>query len=270
MKNLVTKKINVIIQARISSLRLPGKVLKKIQGKPMLYYVINQVKHAKYTDKIIIATTTKKEDEKIVDYCKNSKINFFRGSKLDLLDRYYQCAKKFGCDPVVRITSDCPLIDPNVIDQVIEKFIQNSFDYVSNNIEKIGLKWNNHTCNFPPGMTVEVSSFKALEKAWKKAKKPSEREHVYPYIQFNPKIFKISNVKHNTDLSHIRCTVDRIEDLKFVRTIINKIPAKKKFVTISDILKIVALEPKLIEINNKTSFDEGWQISVLKDKELGF
>ena len=121
-------------------------------------------------------------------------------------------------------------------------------------------------CNFPQGMTVEVSSFKSLEKAWKKAKKPSEKEHVFPYIQFNPKLFKVSNFKMKKNLSHIRCTVDRKEDLEFVKIIYEKLK-EKEIIRIKDILKIIEKNPSLISINNKIPFDEGYQKSLLIDKK---
>ena len=117
----------------MSSTRLPGKVLRKIEGKPMLHYVIKQSYAAKLVGDIIVATTTEHEDDSIIEYCKKNSIKYFRGSKKDLLDRYYQCAQKYQCDPIVRITSDCPLIDPTIIDKTIQKFIRGSYDYVANN-----------------------------------------------------------------------------------------------------------------------------------------
>jgi spore coat polysaccharide biosynthesis protein SpsF len=266
---MTTRKIYAIIQARMSSSRLPRKVLRKIDGKPMLHYVIKQVKGSKLLEGIIIATTTEKEDDVIAQFCKNNKIKVFRGSKHDLLDRYYQCAKKYHCDPVVRITSDCPLVDPEIIDKVLSKFLNGSYDYISNNLDKINGKWDNSMCNFPQGMTVEVSTFAALEKAWKEAKKPSEREHVFPYIQFNPKLFKVSRIKFKKDLSYIRCTVDRMNDLVFVRQIYKRLP-KARYITITDIVNIVKKEPNLVKINNEIPFDEGYQISLIEDRKSGF
>jgi spore coat polysaccharide biosynthesis protein SpsF len=260
------EKTYAIIQARMSSSRLPKKVLKKIKKKPMLYYVIKQVLASSTIDEVIIATTKEKIDDVIEDYCKQNKIKVFRGSKLDLLDRYYKCAKKYHCDPIIRITSDCPLIDPKVIDKVCKKFGKNLFDYVANNFEKIHNEWNNSTCNYPQGMTVEISSFKALEKAWYEAKKPSEREHVFPYIQFNPKLFSVSNIKMRKDLSYIRCTVDKLNDLKFVKIIYEK-SMNVKIITIKDILNIIEKEPKLVLINNNIPFDEGYKKSLLIDKK---
>lgn len=264
------KKITAIIQARMSSTRLPKKVLLEIEKKPMLYYVVKQVSASNLIDEIIIATSTCSEDDVIANYCKKLKIKCFRGSIDDVLDRYYKCAKKFLCKTIVRITSDCPLIDPTVIDNIITKFKENSYDYVSNNIKKNGNSWQNDTCNFPQGMTVEVSTLSALEKAWKNAKKPSEREHVFPYVQSNPQIFRISSVRHHRNLSHIRCTVDRTEDLKFVQEIYKRITPAKKFLSMRDILQIIRKEPELLQINNKISFDEGYKKSLAKDAEIGY
>lgn len=250
----------------MNSSRLPKKVLKKIKGKPMLYYVIKQTLASDIVDEVIIATTKEKNDDLIVDYCKQNKIKVFRGSNVDLLDRYYKCAKKYNCDPIIRITSDCPLIDPTVIDKIYKKFERNSFDYVANNLEKIHGKWDNSTCNYPQGMTVEISSFKSLEKAWNEAKKPSEREHVFPYIQFNPKLFRVTNHKIKKNLSHIRCTVDRLNDLKFVKIIYEKMNVGR-IITIKDILKIIEKEPELVLINNDIPFDEGYKKSLLIDEK---
>jgi spore coat polysaccharide biosynthesis protein SpsF len=260
----------VIIQARMGSSRLPGKVLLKINKKPMLHYVLKQTKSAKHVDDFIIATSTNSDDEPIVEYCKENNIKYFRGSEENVLDRYYQCAKKYNLDTIIRITSDCPLIDPNVIDLIFSKFENNSFDYVSNNIEKTQGKWFDSECNFPQGMTVEICKFHALEKAWNEAKKPSEYEHVFPYVQFHPELFKISNIVNSTNLSNIRCTVDRIDDLNFIKEIINRFSENKNFLNIEDIVKIVDQEPELLKINSHIPFDEGIKKSYSKDKKLGF
>ena len=262
----MVNKFTAIIQARMSSTRLPNKALLNIGDKPMLLHVVNQTMSSKFIDDVIIVTTTLQQDKKIEKFCEKNNLKCFRGSNNDLLDRYYKCAKKFSCNPIIRISSDCPFIDPRVIDQVISKFLKNSFDYVANNLEKSKNNWKNSICNFPQGMVIEISTFDALEKAWLKAKKPSEREHVFPYIQFHPKLFKVSNVIHKKDLSFIRCTVDRKEDLKFVREIWKRKPKTKKILDIDDIHKIIQKEPLLVEINNKIEFDEGYKKSLKRDK----
>ena len=252
----------------MNSTRLPGKVMIKIDDQPILYHVVKQTLASKYIDEVIIATTISKTNKTIIEFCKKNNLRFFRGSEKDVLDRYYKCAKKFSCNIIVRISSDSPFIDPIVIDKTISKFLQNSYDYIGTNLEKKGNKWENSLCNFPQGMTVEICKFNILEKAWKRAKKPSEREHVFPYVQFNPKSFKVSNIKNKIDLSFIRCTVDRKEDLKFVREIRKRIPNSKKIIHISDIVSIIKKEPNLIKMNNKIPFDEGYQKSLLTDHDF--
>jgi spore coat polysaccharide biosynthesis protein SpsF len=261
------KKNIAIIQARFNSTRLPGKILEIINNKTILDYVIAQSLSSKNLDNVIIATTTNPSDKIIIDFCKRNNYSYFSGSEFDVLDRYYQCAKKFNLDPIIRITSDCPLIDPNVIDMTINEFNQNKYDYVSNNIEFNNGKWIDSACNFPQGMTVEVSSFNALEIAWKDSKKPSEREHVFPYVQFHPEIFDVKNIIHSKNLSNIRCTLDRKDDLIFLQELINRLP-KDNTITINDIDKIINNEPNLLKLNNYIPFDEGTKQSYEKDKKI--
>jgi len=203
----------------------------------MLYHVISQALGSKFLTGVIVATTVSKEDNIIAKFCKENSLECFRGSKLDVLDRYYQCAKKFHCDPVIRISADSPLIDPLIIDRVIRRFLKNSYDYVSNNVEKINGEWKHSTCNFPVGTVVEVASFNTLEKTWKNAKLLSEREHVFPYIHTHSNLFKISNVKNRINLDHIRTTVDKKKDLEFVTEIYKRMSSRKKLIFTKDILK---------------------------------
>lgn len=257
--------IYAIIQARMDSTRLPGKVMMTIEKNPLLYYVIKQTLASRLIDDVIIATTTSSSDKIIRDYCKKNNFTYFVGSNNDVLDRYYQCAKKFHCNPIVRISADSPLIDPTIINQVVSKFLNNSYDFVSNNIEKINSNWEHSTCNYPIGTVVEVCSFNCLKQVWKNSKLKSEREHVFPYIQSNHKSFRLSNVKSRKNLSHIRITVDKKNDLKFVREIFSHLPKNKKRFTIKDIEKIITSNPNLLKINNNIKFDEGYQKSLKKD-----
>ena len=162
-----------IIQARLGSTRLPGKVLMNIDdNNPLLYYVVKQLQYSKLLDNIIIATTTLEEDNKIVEFSHKIGIDCFRGSSKDVLDRYYQCAREFSLSTIVRITADNPFIDPTIVDKIIEKFNSDSYDYVTNHIPR----------TFPQGTETEVFSFKALKIAWDSAQKSSEREHVTSYF----------------------------------------------------------------------------------------
>ena len=257
-------KISAIIQARLGSKRFPKKILKKVSDKTILEHVIDQVQNSKLINEIIIATTDLKQDHAITEICKKNKIKFFRGSSNDLLDRYYYCAKKYSCQIIVRITSDCPFIDPHIIDEAIKKYLSNSYDYVSNNIEKINQKWQNSTCDYPQGMTVEISNMKTLETAWRFAKKSFEREHVFPYVQFNQTKFNIANLRHKQKIDMIRCTIDREEDLKFIRELSKHLSFKNP-IHISDILKVIKKYPELLKINNHMPYDEGYKISLKND-----
>ena len=215
-----------IIQARTGSMRLPKKVLEKIDNNlTVLDYVINQVKYSKKIEKIVVATTNLIEDDSICKYSNLQKIECFKGSSEDVLDRFYHCAKKYSAKTIVRITADNPLIDPNIIDIVIEEFENNQFDLVTNTISR----------TFPYGTEVEVFSFESLEKAWKNAKKPSEREHVTPYIR-NPKNkFIIKDIKNEENISNIRYTIDKLEDLQVVKEIITFMKEKRVIKTNKEI-----------------------------------
>jgi len=247
-----------IIQARIGSTRLPGKVMMNVENqKPVLYFVIKQLQECKLIDKIIVATTTNAEDDQIVNYSKNLGIDCFRGSSKDVLDRYYQCAKEYSVSTIVRITSDCPLIDPEIVDSVINMFENNSCDYTTNFLPN---------STFPNGVEVEVFSMNGLEKVWKKAKLPSEREHVTPYFSNHKDEFEITNIKNPENLSHLRWSVDRIEDLKLVRLIVSKI--KKRPILMKNIVDLFNKEPELVKINKNVNRDEGEIKSLKEDQEF--
>ena len=247
--------IGCIIQARTGSTRLPRKVMQKIDKVSLvLDYVINQVKSSKRIEKIIVATTELIEDDVICEHLSSQKIEFFRGSSEDVLDRYYQCAKKFSIDNIVRITADNPLIDPNIIDLIIDEYKNNKCDYVTNTLHR----------TFPYGTEVEVFSFKSLEKAWKSAKKPSEREHVTPFIYDPQNGFILINTEYQEDLSHIRYTVDRIEDLELVKEIIKNIPTRP--ILIQDIIELYKNRPEIFEINKNVKHD-GYISSLKRDEK---
>ena len=246
-----------IIQARMGSKRLPGKVLMEFCGKPLLGHIIERVRKSKFVDKIVVATTDKSKDDKIEKLAENMRIDIFRGDDDDVLDRFYKGAKKFGTDTIVRVTGDCPLVDSLIVDQTIEYFAKNNFDYVSNAYP---------VPTYPDGLDVEVFSFKALEAAWRKASLPSEREHVTTYIWKNKnKDFKLGSVKSDTDLSKKRWTVDKPEDAEFVRKIYEALYSKKPFFNTKDILKLLKEKPELERINQGIARNEGYSESLKKD-----
>ena len=232
--------IGCIIQARMGSTRLAGKVLMNLDDEnPALYYVIKQLQFSKLLDKIVVATSNLSEDDIIIEYVKKLGIDYFRGSLENVLERYYKCAKKFSFSVIVRIPADKPLIDPEIVDKVIQKFKSNSYDYVSNFIKP----------TYPSGAEVEVFSFSALEKTWKEATTNYDKEHVTPYIYNHQNKFKVGNEQLDENISNLRWALDFSEDLKLIRIIVSKI--KKKPILLRDILELLTKEPKLKKINKK-------------------
>ncbi|HOA76439.1 MAG TPA: glycosyltransferase family protein [Thermosynergistes sp.] len=227
-----------IIQARMGSTRLPGKALKDICGKSMLERVVERVKKAKTIDGLIIATTVREEDDQIVAECKKVGVPVFRGNPEDLLDRYYQCAKRYGVQNVIRITSDCPLIEPEVIDLVVGKFFEVKPDYASNTLPPR---------TYPRGLDVEIFSFDALELAWREDEDPAWREHVTPYIYRHPEKFKLHAVTNDADYSYMRWTVDTPEDLVLVRKIYGHFG--DDVFSWHDVIKLLENHPEWLEIN---------------------
>jgi spore coat polysaccharide biosynthesis protein SpsF len=242
-----------VIQARMGSTRLPNKVLMKINGITVIECLLEQISHSKLLTNKIIATTTTTDDDKIILIAKSLGINVFRGSQTDVLDRYYQCAKQFSIKNIVRISGDAPLIDPTIMDRTINLYEKSKFDYVN----------NFSTNRFPIGTEVEVFSFSTLEKVWQNAVKPSEREHVTSYIYTNPDKFSIGHLNNVSDLSNLHWTVDRKEDLEFVRAIYKNI--NRKPILLEDILKLLDDQPSLLEINKEIDPREGYKKSLLDD-----
>lgn len=239
-------KIVTIIQARMSSTRLPGKVMLPVLGKPLLIRMIERVKQSKFIGELVVATSKNSEDDQIELLCLENNLNCFRGHLTDLLDRHYQAGKFYNADAVVKIPSDCPLIDPHVIDAVIKYYIDNSdkYDYVS----------NLHPATYPDGNDVEVISFSALEKAWKEAKKDFEREHTTPYIWENPDKFKIGNVTWETGLDYStvhRWTIDFEEDYQFIKRVYEELYEPNYPFGLYDIINLLKQKPEIYEINKK-------------------
>jgi len=252
-------KATAIIQARTGSTRLPEKVLLKVGHKTILEYVLERTGRAKNIENIIVATTENIEDKKIVDLAKNLGVKTYRGSSEDVLDRYYQAAKLSRVSHIVRITADCPLIDPQVIDNVTRLYFESEADYCSNTLKE----------TFPDGLDVEIFSFNALCRSWRNARLSSEREHVTPYMKKNPDMFKLVNFENNIDLSDKRWTVDTAEDFKFINAILEVLyPVKPDFYS-KDVLEFLKKNPHLEEINKGIVRNQGYSKSLKKDKKLG-
>jgi spore coat polysaccharide biosynthesis protein SpsF len=250
------KKIIAIAQARIGSTRLPGKVMMKIKDKTLLELYINRVRPSKYIDKIIIATTVNSADDIIEQLAVKIGIECFRGNENDLLDRYYQCAKKYNANLIVRITPDDPFVDHEVIDRAIDIFINDKVDFVTNHFDP----------TYPEGLDIEVYSFAAMEKSWKEAKLLSEREHVFPYIQNNPDKFKIVNFKQEKDYSHLRWTIDHACDFEMTKKIYDFLYDKKQIFLQEDILKLIGEHPEIAEMNSHIKRKEGINKTKANDK----
>jgi spore coat polysaccharide biosynthesis protein SpsF len=248
------KKITVMIQARTGSSRLPGKVLTEIENRSMIWHVINRVKKIKSVQQIALITTTEKSDQVLLDIAENEGIVGFTGNTKDVLNRHYQCAQKILADPIIRITSDCPVIDPYLVEEMLQFFLKNDFDYVS----------NIHPATYPDGLDAEIFSFQTLEKTALNAKLNSEREHVTPYIEKHPELFKIYNFENNSDLSQIRLTVDQKEDLELIQKIYAMFSPKNDF-GYKDIIKILSKHPELLKINSKYKRNEGYFKSLKED-----
>jgi len=230
-------KVVAIIQARMGSTRLPGKVLADIDGHPMLWHVVQRTRAAKTLHEVIVATTTEPADDAIAAFCREHKAICFRGSEKDVLDRYYQAAREHDVQNIVRITSDCPLIDPEVVDKTVRAFWDEQPDYASNTLVR----------TYPRGLDTEVVTFRALELAWREARQSYQRAHVTPFLYENPGRFRIVPVTGDHDFSDDRWTVDTPEDLELVRAIYARF-AGKEFLH-RDILRLMEREPQLREIN---------------------
>jgi spore coat polysaccharide biosynthesis protein SpsF len=228
-----------IIQARYGSTRLPGKVLEDLAGQPMLIRVLNRTRRARTLDSLVVATTVQPVDDAIIALCRKQKVLYYRGSENDLLDRYYQAASKFSADVIVRITSDCPLIEPEIIDRIVGKFssLQPDIHYVTNTLVR----------TYPRGLDVEVISFATLKKAWQEDTNPAWREHVTQYVVRHPEIFKSHNITNEIDYSSMRWTVDTMDDLNFVRKIYTHF--KNDTFSWQEVLKLLETHPQWLEIN---------------------
>ena len=231
----------IIVQARMTSTRLPGKVMKVVCGKPLLEHLIDRLKRVKYADRIVIATTVNETDDIIVELCEKLDISYYRGSEEDVLGRYYETAVEYGGDIIIRITSDCPVIDPEVVDYLINFFTNNieKYDYVSNTLER----------SYPKGMDAEIVSFKALKEAHFNAYDPFDREHVTPFIKKRPQQFRLYNILYKTDMSRCRWTLDTPEDLELISKIFEFLYYQNTFFSLNDIFSLMERKLEWAAIN---------------------
>ncbi|MDX2212940.1 MAG: glycosyltransferase family protein [Oculatellaceae cyanobacterium bins.114] len=237
-------KTAAIIQARMGSTRLPGKVMKSLCGKTVLSHVITRVKACSLVDEIIVATTTSDDAEAIVLEAEKAGVNWFRGSEDNVLERYYLAAQHYQVDLIVRVTSDCPLFDPEVLESLLDYFHMMTdvglfIDYTSNTL----------TRSYPIGLDAEVFTFSTLENAYNNATKPYEKEHVTPYIYQHPEIFALHNQHYDEDLSSYRWTLDTPEDFQFIEAVYQALYQPDRLFTMDDILELLEKNPSLTQIN---------------------
>lgn len=241
-----------IIQARLGSTRLPGKVLKELSGKSVLEHVIYRVSKSNLIDQIIVATTTNKEDDKIVDECFKIGVNYYRGDENNVLSRYYETAFDKGYETIIRITSDCPLIDPKIIDNMIRYFNNENekyqLDYLSNSLKE----------TFPRGFDVEIFTFNSLKKAYENATLEYEKEHVTPYIYLNQDKFTIKNYYNSNKYQNYRLTLDTYEDYLVIKNIYDNIYKEDSMFFYEDIISYLNQYPEIANINQH-----------IKQKKLG-
>ena len=241
----------------MDSIRLPGKILSLLDGtNTSLSYTINQLRECKSLEKIVIATTTNAEDDIIENFTKKNKIDVFRGDSDDVLSRYYHCAKHYSLSSILRVTGDCPLIDPIIVEKGISIFLKNTYDYVTNTFPR----------TFPDGNEIEIFSFSSLQSAYENAILPSEREHVTPYFRNKKENFGIFNFTNKEDISYLRWTLDYDVDLKLIKIIISKINTRP--IHMSDILELFKNEPNLKKINQNHKPNEGYMKSLKNDEEF--
>ncbi|MBT4512406.1 MAG: glycosyltransferase family protein [Chloroflexi bacterium] len=246
--------IAAIIQARMTSNRLPGKVMKQVMGKPLLGYLVERLRACSHLDNVIIATTVNAEDDVIANYANQEKMLVCRGSEHDVLSRYYESAKEFGVDHIARITSDCPLSDPAIVDRTIKTYLEGKYDYV-------------HLApSFAEGLDTEIFSLAALEIAHGKARLRSEREHVTLYFYNNPGAFRKLVIENETDDGHYRITVDEPEDFEVVKAVIEALYEKDSIpFSFGTIKSFLDDHPEILRKNSHIIRNEGLQISLIND-----
>ncbi len=240
-----TGRVIAIVQARMGSTRLPGKVMKSICNKPVIELMLERLSKSELIDEIVVATTNLNEDDVIFDWAKKSNYSVFRGSELDCLDRHYQVGKKFDAEFIAKITPDCPFIDPQIVDKVVGFFLENSekFDYVS----------NGHPPSYPDGLDLEIMHLSTLEIAWKHSIEPIEREHTTTHIWKNPDVFRIGNVlmpgTKNLFMTE-RWTLDYPEDFKFIKKVYENLYQNGKIFLMDEILEFLSKRQDIRKINN--------------------
>lgn len=250
--NHLSNSILTLVQARMGSSRLPGKVLLPLAGKPLLYRMVERVRRSRLCGQVVVAMATDAEDDMLEELCQQEGMDYFRGHPLDLLDRHYQAAIRYQADVVLKIPSDCPLIDPQVIDRVIQFYLdhEGQYDFVS----------NLHPATYPDGNDVEIMTLHALKTAYQHAGKPLEREHTTPYIWDNAGLFRVANVAWETgkdySMTH-RWTIDYPEDYRFIRAVYDGLFPSNLDFGLNDILELLEKREDIFRLNSHLA-GENW------------
>lgn len=251
-------RVLAVLQARMSSTRLQGKVLLDLLGKPMLARQLERVGRARLLDGVCVATSVDASDAPVEALCKSLSVPVFRGDLQDVLDRYYQAATPFEPEHVLRVTGDCPLIDPAVIDQLVDLHLSGGFDYSSNTLHP----------TYPDGLDAEVCRFAVLRQAWSEARLASEREHVTPFIKTRPDRFRLGELRNPQDLSALRWTVDYAEDLAMVREIYARLYPVRPDFSMHDVLALLERSPEIAALAARVVRDEGYLKSLAEDRPV--
>lgn len=253
MKNIVA-----IVQARMTSTRLPNKVLMDLGNKTVLGQVFYQLSFSKMINNVVLATSNDISDDKLEKWAIDNNVNYFRGDLNNVLRRFYHAARTYKADIVVRITADCPLIDPEIVDIIIKEFLIGDYDYYS----------NTNPPTFPDGLDTEVFTFKALEEAYFNAKLLSEIEHVTPYIRNQPEKFKIGNYLSNFNYENLRWTIDNKEDYEFLKKIFNSLISNDSFISYKQVIDFLSKNAEIQKINSHLQRNEGFIKSLNEDKSI--
>lgn len=246
-----------IIQARMGSRRLPGKVLRQICGKPLLWHIVQRVRQVRMIERVLVATSGLPQDQPIRSFCEREGIPCFAGSELDVLDRFYQAVQENSADPIIRLTGDCPFADPQVISKLLILFSTGQYDHVgvATGAGALFLQGG----QYPDGLDCECFTRSALEKAWSEAVLSSDREHVTPFIWRNPKRFRTGHLKADGDYGHHRWVVDNEADFAVINRVYKALYPENEFFLMQDILQFLAGHPELVELNQSFIGLEGYK-----------
>ena len=253
-------KIVAIVQARMGSTRLPGKIMKSIQGMPMLWHIVNRLKSVDKIDEIIIATSDLLSDDPVQTMAENYDIAYFRGSEMDVLKRFFDAAEMIDAQHVIRITGDCPLVDPPTIKKLIDLYFDGGYDFYGVACGA-GVAKENNINRYPDGLDAEIFSFNVLKEAHLEAVNDLHRENVTPFIWQNSKMYKLGFLYSETDYSDLRLTVDKKDDFEFVNWIYDMLYPNNSHFDLQDILVLLGNNPDAMtnkHLIGQEGYEEFW------------